>query len=365
MGLWKRASAALKDRNSLWQANLTRRTALRNPDIEKAVIRATRHRDSTFDRRNADRVCEWIRLSHFNLKPILWSISNRVERTRNWSVALKSLHLTHAVMNTKAPCVAKIGRLPFDLSNFEDGHLPPSKSWPYNALVRAYYAFLDQKSTTVFQHAAEEKTNDENVEAREMIKELDLLQKLQNLVDLLMQIKPASRAVFVPLVLNVMDAIVIEIYDIYSRICRGIAIVILNIYSAGKAEATMALNLVVKATQQGEDLINYFEFCHEIGVVNASEFPVFDRVPEEGIRELEQIIRRFDSDKLMIMDVEYEEEEDEKKTIVVVEKKKSNERVNGLKTVITDNWEKFDEDFAAKNNTIVVTKNIMPDLIEL
>lgn len=194
-----------------------------------------------------------------------------------------------------------------------------------------------------------------------MRKELVLLQKLQNLVDLLMQIKPASTAVFVPLVLHVMDVIIIEIYDIYSRICRGIALVIVNIYSAGKAEATMALNLVQKATQQGEDLINYFEFCHEIGVVNASEFPVFDRVPEEGIHELEQIINRFDSDKLMIMDIE--DRDHEEKAIVVVEKKKND---NGLKTVITDNWEKFDEDFASKNPFVI--KNIIqepPDLIEL
>ena len=66
----------------------------------------------------------------------------------------------------------------------------------------------------------------------------------------------------------------------------------------------------------------------------------------------------------MIMDVEYEE--DEKKAIVVVEKKKktNDEKMNGLKTVITDNWEKFDEEFAAKNNPFV-PKNIMPDLIEL
>ncbi|KAL8520755.1 hypothetical protein ACS0TY_011342 [Phlomoides rotata] len=351
MGLWKRASGALKDRTSLWQANLTRRTALRNPDIEKAVIRATRHRESAFDRRNADRVCEWVRLSDFNLKPVLWSVSNRMEKTQNWVIALKALYLMHAVMNSRAPCVKKIGRLPFDLSNFEDGHLPPSKAWPYNALIRAYYAFLDQKSTAVFQHAEDER------EGFVMMNEVVLLQKLQNLVDLLMQIKPASRAVFVPLVRNVMDVIIIDIYDIYSRICRGIAIVIVNIYSAGKAEATMALNLVQKATQQGEDLINYFEFCHEIGVVNASEFPVFDRVPEEGIQELEQIIKRFDSDKLMIMDIE--EKDHEEKAIVAVEKKKK-KNDSGLKTVITDNWERFDEDFATKS---IIQEP--PDLIDL
>ncbi|KAK6146651.1 hypothetical protein DH2020_020520 [Rehmannia glutinosa] len=254
---------------------------IQSDDNNKAVIRATTHYDLSFDTRNVDRVCEWLRLSPFNLKPILWSVSNRMEKTRNWVVALKGLYLMHSIANSKIACVRRIGRLPFDLSNFNDGHARQAKTWPFNSFVRAYYAFLDQKSTVVFQTAAEEKSAGEGFSIRQ---ELVLLQKLQSLIDLLMQIRPQGRAVFVPLILHVMDGIIIEIYDLYSRICRGIAIVLMNIYSGGKAEATMALNVVQKATQQGEDLTLYFEFCQEIGVVNASEFPVIDRIPDEGFR---------------------------------------------------------------------------------
>ncbi|KAL6577480.1 hypothetical protein OROMI_009808 [Orobanche minor] len=349
MRLWKRASGVLKDQNSLWQANLSRRTALRNPDIEKAVIRATTHYDLSFDARNIDRVCDWLRLSPFNLKPILWSVSNRVEKTRSWVVALKGLYLMHSITNTKIPCVKKIGRLPFDLSGFSDGHARTAKTWPFNSFVRAYYAFLDQKSTVIFQHAAEEKSGSEGFPIRQ---ELNLLQKLQALVDLLMQIQPQARAAFVPLVLHVMDGIIIEIYDLYSRICRGIAVVLMNIYSGGKTEAAMALNVVKKATQQGEDLTFYFEFCQEIGVVNAAEFPVMDRIPDEGIRELEQIVKSFEEKRSV--DVV---EKCEEKAIVVREpemKKNMNGRSayierDGLRTIITDNWERFDEDMVSRN----------------
>ncbi|KAL6566303.1 hypothetical protein OROGR_001918 [Orobanche gracilis] len=360
MRLWRRASGVLKDQNSLWQANLSRRTALRNPDIEKAVIRATTHYDLSFDARDIDRICDWLRLSPFNLKPILWSVSNRVEKTRSWVVALKGLYLMHTITNTKIPCVKKIGRLPFDLSGFSDGHARPAKTWPFNSFVRAYYAFLDQKSTVIFQHAAEEKSGSGCFPIRQ---ELNLLQKLQALVDLLMQIQPQAAAAFVPLVLHVMDGIVIEIYDLYSRICRGIAGVLMNIYSGGKTEAAMALNVVKKATQQGEDLAYYFEFCQEIGVVNATEFPVMDRIPDEGIRELEQIVKSFDEKRI------------DEKAIVVREpemKKSMNggaayiER-NGLRTIITDNWERFDEDMVSKNPfaspPVSIERQEPPDLI--
>lgn len=347
MRLWKRASDALKDRSSLWQANLRRRTLLRNPEIDKAVIRATSHHESSSDRRSVDRVCEWLRLSPLNLTPILHSITTRVENTRSWPVALKALLLMHAVMNCKTPSARKIGRLPFDLSAFSDGHASAAKAWPFNAFVRAYYAFLDQKSATVFQLAEEEKRD----AGFSMRRELQLLQKLQRLTDLLIQIKPVSTAAFVPLILEVMDGIIVEIYDVYSRICRGIAIVLINIYSAGKAEATTALRLVQKATQQGDDLTYFFQFCQQIGVINASEFPVIDRIPDEGIHELEQIIEGFS-----VCD---ESPVDGEVNIVVREADEKNNVGKGFygdefATVVTDEWEKFDEDFVAKKASVVV-----------
>lgn len=349
MRLWKRASGALKDQTSLWRANLTRRTFLRNPDIDKAIIRATSHRDSS-DRHNLDIVCEWLRLSPHNLKPILRSLSARMDRTRSWPVALKGLLLTHALINCSPSAASTIGRLPFDLSAFRDAHTPRAAAWPLNAFVRAYYAFLDQKSATAFQIADEKPP--EPPSGFSMRRELLSLQRLQALLDLLVAIKPASTAAFVPLVLDVMDGVIVEIYDVYGRICRGIAMVLLNIYSAGKAEAAMALHVVNKATKQGEDLTYFFQFCQEIRVVNAANFPAIDRIPEEGIQELEQIIEELSTsgDRLNFEDDD---------PIVAKESAddKDFRRKDDLKTVITDKWEKFDEDL------VVIRYQEPPDLI--
>lgn len=274
----------------------------------------------------------------------------------------------HNVINCMAPCIKEIGRLPFDLSNFKDGHSSLAKTWSYNSFVRTYYAFLDQKSTLIFQHTEEKR------ERMTMKQELVLLQKLQALVDLLMQIKPQSRAASDPLVLEAMDAIIIEIFDIYSRICKGIAIVLINIYSANKDEAIMALKVVQKATLQGEELSLYFDFCKEIRVVNASELPLIDKVPEEGIQELENIISGF-SEKRDV-DQGIPRKEDEKAIVVVTENSKAgdNEKVcvrDQFRTIITDKWEKFEEDLVEKNpfasswntHSNVKVNQDLPDLI--
>ncbi|XP_073147462.1 putative clathrin assembly protein At1g25240 [Henckelia pumila] len=340
MRLWRRASGIFKDQNSLWLVSFSRRTALRNPDIESLVIKSTSHNESSFDSRNIDRICRWIRLSPSNLKPLLWSVSNRLEKTKSWVVALKGMYLMHNVINCMAPCIKEIGRLPFDLSNFKDGHSSQPKTWSYNSFIRTYYAFLDQKSTLIFQYTEEKR------ERVTMKQELVLLHKLQALVDLLMQIKPQSRAALDPLVLEAMDAIIIEVFDIYSRICKGIAIVLINIYSANKDEAIMALKVVKKATLQGEELSLYFDFCQDISVVNASESPRIDKVPEEGIQELENIICGF-SEKSEV-DRGLPRKEDEKAIVVVTQNSKVCVR-DEFRTIITDKWEKFEEDSVQKN----------------
>ncbi|XP_042008355.1 putative clathrin assembly protein At1g25240 [Salvia splendens] len=298
MRLWKRASDALKDQGSLWQASLSRR----HPDIEKAVIRATSHHP-TSSRRNIDRVRHWLRLSPSNLTPILRSLSSRISKTRSWPVALKGLLLTHALLNSPSP--SSIGCLPFDLSSFR----APYDASPFDPFVRAYYAFLNHKSATTFLLHRRD--------ACDMKQELLMLQSLQGLIDLLVAVRPAPAAAFAPLVLDVMEGVVVELYEVYGKICRGIATVLLDIYSAGRAEAAMALRVVRNATRQGDELADFLDECREIRIANAVEFPVIDRIPEEGIRELEEIVEGLTKEKVE------------------------------MKTVITQEWERFEEDSVA------------------
>ncbi|XP_051148386.1 putative clathrin assembly protein At1g25240 [Andrographis paniculata] len=373
MRLWQRASGAFKDHNSLWQTNLSSRctcttataAAFRNLDIEKAVIRSTSHSDLCFNRRSVHRVCEWLRLSPYNLVPLLQAVSRRMSKTRNWIVALKGLYLMHSVINSRLPCVKAIGRLPFDLSDFNDGYSPKARSWPFNAFVRAYYAFLDQKSVIIFLQGRDVKRrggDGDGDDSSLIAGELAMLQKLQALIDLLLQIRPQSRAAFVPIVLEVMDWIIIEIYDLYSRICRGIALVLLNIYSGGKAEAKLALSVVQKANQQGEDLYQYLHFCRKLGISHSSAFPAVDPIPKDTIHELEQIINRFSHDEEAKRNHSSEEEIRHLTYGFNVNGRSSSsssssQRDQPLKAIISGKWEKFEEE--------TVRDAEIPDLISL
>nr|XP_043639283.1 putative clathrin assembly protein At1g25240 [Erigeron canadensis] len=348
MQLWKRASGALKDHGSLLRASLTRRSSLSNPNIEIAVIKATTHDESHVDYRSAQRVFAWVRISDEFLYRVLWVLFNRMNRNRNWVVALKGLMLLHGVFCCKVPGIQEIGQLPYNLLNLKDKYVKHEKMSCLTTFIRAYFVFLGEKSGFIFFHSQEQrkrevlspdKTHEEQNE--NMIKQDFIwLQNLQYLLDKSLEIQPKSTTVNV-LVLEAMDCIVVEIYDIYSRISNGIGTILMKTYSAGKQEAKMALSILQKAKVQHEQLSNFFEYCKDIGVCNASECPKMEQIPDEVILELEHIIS---GDLSQSENKHYTKEE--VKSIKVVEDSHTSiigDKIHSSKTLNTEGWTVFEE----------------------
>ncbi|CAH2066085.1 unnamed protein product [Thlaspi arvense] len=329
MKLWKRAAAAIKDRKSLLAVGFSRRTSYRNADLEAAIIKATSHDDSSVDYSNAHRVYKWIRASPLNLKTLIHAVSSRVNHTRSWIVALKSLMLLHGVLSCKVPSVVgEIRRLPFDLSDFCDGHSCLSKTWGFNIFVRAYFAFLHNYSSFLSDQIQRHRGNRRLEKADSVNQELDRIQKLQSLLDLILQIRPIADNMKRTLILEAMDCIVVESINIYGRICSG---VIKILPSAGKTNAATALKIINKAKSQGEDLALFFDFCKGFGVSNAKDTPQFVSIPKAEVEAIEKTVEENKPKK------DEEEEEDEKKAMVVLETPKS-------QTIITEKWETFEEE---------------------
>ncbi|KAL1828909.1 hypothetical protein ACET3Z_007321 [Daucus carota] len=93
-----------------------------------------------------------------------------------------------------------------------------------------------------------------------------------------------------PLILEALDCIVIEIFDIYSRIRRATSMVLTRIYeSAGTAEVTLALKIMRTAESQQDQLCSYFKFCRSMGVLNFKNDPTLKPLSED-IRKLEQML---------------------------------------------------------------------------
>ncbi|KAI8538588.1 hypothetical protein RHMOL_Rhmol09G0115800 [Rhododendron molle] len=175
-----------------------------------------------------------------------------------------------------------------------------------------------------------------------MLHPLVWLQRLQGLLDLLLQIQPQTQGMNeAVLILEAMDCVIIDVYGIYSKICNGIANVLLNICSAGRTEASMALQILHKSREQGEELSMFIERCKEMKVANALQCPSVEQVPERDFREVERMVSgvsEADRDCSVF---------EMGNAVVAVREDRVADREGDLKrmkTVITNEWEVFEED---------------------
>ncbi|CAD6341616.1 unnamed protein product [Miscanthus lutarioriparius] len=148
-----------------------------------------------------------------------------------------------------------------------------------------------------------------------------------------------------------MDCVVIEIFEVYSQICTGIARFLVAVLgsapttprprpgetlaAARAAEGVQGMRVLRKAAEQSAQLSSYFELCRGLGVLNAAEFPAVERVPDDDIRDLEKIIMSHH----VVEESGKEEEKETKALVVAVEETRP-----ASKTVVTKEWVVFDDD---------------------
>ncbi|EOA25942.1 hypothetical protein CARUB_v10019324mg [Capsella rubella] len=269
MKLWRRATGAIKDKLSLITAE--------EGNFTVAVIKATSHNDLSMDSENVQFIYRFIQSNPSSFKPIIRAISLRVERTRNWTVALKCLMLLHGLFLSGIKAADSIGRLPFDLSGFGKRKSRFSRTGRFNVFVRAYFLFLDERSILFF---------------NKNMTRLDIIVKLQRIVDSLMRIKPICGET--PLVIEAMEYVISEVFEINSHICRGFAGFLSDVQSNNRdissAEAELAMKIVAKSLSQREELFKYFELCRDFGVTNAQEISNFVRITESQVILLDKLL---------------------------------------------------------------------------
>jgi hypothetical protein len=150
------------------------------------------------------------------------------------------------------------------------------------------------------------------------------------------------------LIFEAMICVVTEVFEVYGRICRGISRALVRVYAAPKGkkaeeDARMALGILRKAQDQGDNLSLFFDLCRGMGVIGSSSNPRIERIPDEDLRELERIINGVPKEITDNGNDEYERETailgvNDDKEWVTGDSNKSE-----LKTIVTDKWEIFEE----------------------
>ncbi|XP_016684047.2 putative clathrin assembly protein At1g68110 [Gossypium hirsutum] len=224
-----------------------------------------------------------------------------------------------------------MGRLPFDFSDFTDGHSKLSKTWGFNAFIHDYYAFLDKRAALSYDQ------HNQKAQYRHplMLQSLLNVQNLQFLLGLLLKVRLLADNMNVGLIIEAMNCVTVEIFDFYSKIC----------------------NEIVKVEYYGTP-------------TNANELPTVTQILEEDVQQKLERIANDDSDKTC-RDIGFVENEKMAKDLTkenlidAIVGQIDKTKVSGLETIITDKWVVFYENLnvnGIKNINTVVEETAGKDL---
>lgn len=144
----RRALGAVKDQTSIGLAKVGSSNSL--ADLDVAIVKATRHEEYPADERHIREILSLTSYSRNYISACVNTLSRRLNKTKNWTVALKTLMLIQRLLAEGDPSyeqeiffATRRGTRLLNMSDFRDAS--QSNSWDYSAFVRTYALYLDER----------------------------------------------------------------------------------------------------------------------------------------------------------------------------------------------------------------------------
>lgn len=145
---FRQAIGAVKDQTSISLAKVASSTAL--ADLDVAIVKATRHEQYPAEEKYIREILSLTTYSRSHIGACVGTISRRLNKTKNWVVALKTLILIQRLLSDGDPAyeqelffATRRGTRLLNMSDFRDN--TRSDSWDYSAFVRTYALYLDEQ----------------------------------------------------------------------------------------------------------------------------------------------------------------------------------------------------------------------------
>lgn len=145
---FKKAIGAVKDKTSIGLAKVGSSNSL--SDLEVAIVKATRHEEYPAEEKHIREILSLTCYSRAYISACVNIISKRLNKTKNWTVALKTLILIQRLLSEGDPAYeqeiffsTRRGTRLLNMSDFRD--TSRSNSWDYSAFVRTYALYLDER----------------------------------------------------------------------------------------------------------------------------------------------------------------------------------------------------------------------------
>ncbi|KZV38033.1 hypothetical protein F511_13287 [Dorcoceras hygrometricum] len=330
----RKAIGAVKDRTSIGLAKVGSTASL--SDLDVAIVKATRHEEYPPDERYVREILSLTSYSHAYVGACVSTISRRLNKTKNWVVALKTLMLIQRLLSEGDVTYeqeiffsTRRGTRLLNMSDFRDVS-GSSNAWDYSAFVRTYALYLDEKlefrmqgrrgKRSGYSYSKEEEEEDggsngrgggggggtssavvgEGTPIREMKIE-KLFSRVHHLMQLLerfLACKPTGAAKNNRVVTVAFYPLVKDSFQLYYDIMEVMAAFLERFQQLDVPNSVKVYDFFTRLSKQYEELDAMYNWCRSAGIARSSEYPEVEKIPKNRLDVLDDIIQRKSSNNI-------------------------------------------------------------------
>ncbi|KAJ8768303.1 hypothetical protein K2173_021243 [Erythroxylum novogranatense] len=319
---FKRAIGAVKDQTSIGLAKVNNSDSL--SDLEVAIVKATRHEEYPADEKHIREILSLTSYSRAYVSACVSFISRRLNKTKNWTVALKTLMLVQRLLADGDPAygeeiffATRRGTRLLNLSDFRD--TSRSDSWDFSAFVRTYALYLDERLEFRMQSRRGKRCvlgfEDDRrsvVEGRggrgqtsnhgktkpttpvhEMRTEL-VFSRMQHLLQLLerfLSCRPTGGAKYNRVVIVALYPIVKESFQLNYDISQILGVLVDRFMELQIAESVKVYEIFCRVSKQLDELDDFYGWCKTVGVARSSEYPEVEKITQKKLDVMDDFLR--------------------------------------------------------------------------
>ncbi|CAL0309524.1 unnamed protein product [Lupinus luteus] len=327
----RRAIGAVKDQTSIGLAKVGSSTSL--ADLDVAIVKATRHDEYPSEEKYIREILSLTCYSRAFISACVNTLSRRLNKTKNWTVALKTLVLIQRLLAEGDPAYeqeiffsTRRGTRLLNMSDFRDNL--KAGSWDFSTFVRTYALYLDEKleyrmqsrhgkrGMFGFDEDEEEREREREIERereREREKERDndkeivirstpvrnmkmdqifsKMQHLQLLLERFLACRPTGGAKNHRIVIVALYPFVKESFQIYYDITEILCVFIDRFPDMDVTDCVKVYDIFCRVGKQYDELESFYGWSKSIGIARSSEYPEIDKVTQKKLEVMEEFIK--------------------------------------------------------------------------
>ncbi|KAK9286182.1 hypothetical protein L1049_014565 [Liquidambar formosana] len=306
----RRALGAVKDKTSIGLAKVGSSNSL--SDLDVAIVKATRHEEYPAEEKHIREILSLTCYSRAYISACVNTLSRRLNKTKNWTVALKTLILIQRLLSEGDQSyeqeiffATRRGTRLLNMSDFRD--TSHSNSWDFSAFVRTYALYLDERlefrmqgrrgKRSAFAFDEEEEEAGPATVRATPIREMKIeqifsrTQHLQQLLERFLACRPTGAAKSNRVVIVALYPIVKESFQIYYDVTEILGLLIDRFMELEVPDGVKVHEIFSRCAKQFDDLDQFYSWCKTFGIVRSSEYPEVEKITQKKLEVMDEFIR--------------------------------------------------------------------------